>query len=192
MLLSLGRKQGVPTPSVDKDLGEVRFAKLTDIPYIVDLSKKESVSLGFIPKIAYESAITGKKTGKRWSDVCNDKLFVCECNGDLVGFCLASFGRINMINKQGKIAQICLQEDARMLQRGRIILDAVIEYGYSVFTLGWSCGCADDLPSNLFWKSMGWMKVATRMGISHKNTWKQTSKRKVNIYKFDPQDMFLN
>ena len=51
---------------------------------------------------------------------------------------------------------------------------------------------ADDLPSNLFWKSMGWMKVATRMGISHKNIWKQTSKRKVNIYKFDPQDMFLN
>jgi hypothetical protein len=36
------------------------------------LSKKESFSLGFIPKMAYEAAITGIKKGKRWSPVCND------------------------------------------------------------------------------------------------------------------------
>ena len=149
------------------------------------------MSLGFIPKMAYESAITGIKKGKRWSDVCNDKLFVIECNRDLVGFCLASFGRPNAINKQGRIAQIALQEDARLLQRGRLLLDTVIDYGYSVFTCGWSCGCADDLPSNIFWQSMGWSKVGERRGISHKNTWKQTSQRQVNIYKFDPSDMFI-
>ena len=70
----------------------VRLAKLSDIPYVVDLSKKENHSLGFIPKMAYESAITGVKKGKRWSDVCNDKLFIVIENEDLVGFCLASFG----------------------------------------------------------------------------------------------------
>ena len=154
-----------------KDLGEIRFAELKDLPYIVDLSKKESKSLGFIPKIAYEAAITGVKKGKRWSDVCNDKLFVCECNKDLVGFCLASFGRVNKVNRHGKIAQICLQPDARMLQRGMLLLDSVVEYGYEVFTVGWSCGCADDLESNFFWKSMGWQLVGDRKGISYKNTW---------------------
>jgi hypothetical protein len=176
----------------NNDLGIVRQATLNDIKYIIDLSKKESQSIGFIPKMAYESAITGIKKGDRWSDVCNDKLYVIECNNDLVGFCLASFGRIGGIGKLGKIAQICLQTDARLLQRGRLLLDNVIEYGKSVGTFRWSCGCADDLPSNIFWQSMGWIKLTERYGISHTNTWKQTSKRKVNIYRLDPFDIFLN
>lgn len=176
----------------DNDLGYVRLAKLDDIKYIVSLSKKEGFSIGFIPKIAYESAITGKKICKdRWNDVCNDKLFVIECNNDLVGFCLASFGRITNIGKMGKIAQICLQVDARLMQRGRLLLDNVLSYGKSVYTNRWSCGCADDLSSNLFWQTMGWIKVSDRHGISHTNTWKQTSKRKINIYRYDPMDMFL-
>lgn len=174
------------------ELGIIRFAKLSDITYIIDLSKKESMSLGFIPKMAYESAITGIKKGDRWSDVCNDKLFVIECNNQLVGFCLASFGRIGGVGKLGKIAQICLQTDARLMQRGKLLLDNVIEYGKTVGTFRWSCGCADDLPSNLFWQTMGWIKLTERFGISHKNTWKQTSKRKINIYRLDPFDIFLN
>jgi hypothetical protein len=174
------------------ELGEVRFATIKDLPYIIDLSKKESQSLGFIPKMAYESAITGIKTGDRWSNVCNDRLWVCVVNGDLVGFVLASFGIPNSIWKYGKIAQICLQVDARMMDRGRLLLDHVKQYGQSVGTLSFSCGCADDLPSNIFWQTMGWVKINERFGISHKNTWKQTSKRKVNIYRFDPFDLFLN
>lgn len=173
------------------DLGIVRQAMLLDIPYIIDLSKKENNCIGFIPKMAYEAAITGLKTGKRWSDTCNDKLYVIECNGDLVGFVLASFGRINNIGKIGKIAQICLQTDARLMDRGRILLQSVIEHGKTVGTLRWGCGCADDLPSNIFWKTMGWTKINDRFGISHKNTYKQTSSRVINIYRYDQSDMFL-
>jgi hypothetical protein len=40
-------------------------------------------------------------------------------------------------------------------------------------------GCANDLESNFFWSAMGWVQVAERQGISHKNTWKQTSKNKM-------------
>lgn len=174
------------------DIGVVRLAKVKDLIYVVSLSKKETFSIGFIPKMAYESAITGIKKGIRWSDVCNDKLFVIECNNDLVGFCLASFGKIGGISKMGKIAQICLQVDARLMQRGRVLLDTVVEYGKRNGTLRWAAGCADDLPSNLFWQTMGWIRVADRNGISHKNTWKQSSGRKVNIYRLDPYDMFIN
>lgn len=173
------------------DIGEVRFATINDIKYIISLSQKESQSIGFIPKMAYEAAITGVKTGKRWSDICNDKLFVIECNGDLVGFCLASFGKKGNNLKLGKIAQICLQVDARLMDRGRVLLDEVLSYGKKVGTFRWSCGCADDLPSNLFWQCMGWVLIGDRKGISHTNTYKQTSKRKVNIYRNDPTDMFL-
>lgn len=173
------------------EYGTVRPAKMDDLKYILSLSQKESKSIGFIPKMAYEAAITGKKTGKRWSDVCNDKMWVCECDGDLVGFVLASFGRAGIMIKMGKIAQICIQTDARMMQRGRMLLDAAINYGKTIGTLRWSCGCADDLPSNIFWQTMGWIFVADRQGISHTNTWKQTSERKVNVYRFDPYDIFL-
>ena len=172
--------------------GLVRFATIKDIPYILDLSRKESKSLGFIPTMAYESAITGIKSGKRWSNICNDKLWVCVCNNDLVGFVLASFGKTNANWKIGKIAQICLQTDARMMKRGKMLLDEVINYGKTRGTLSFSCGCADDLPSNIFWQTMGWINISQRFGISHQNTWKQTSKRKVNIYRFDPYDLFLN
>jgi hypothetical protein len=175
----------------DIDLGVVRFSKIEDLNYIISLSKKENRSIGFIPKMAYESAITGIKTGDRWSNVCNDKLFVIECNGDLVGFCLASFGIPNAITKSGKIAQICLQTDARKLLRGRLLLDTVVEYGKTQGTMAFSAGCADDLESNLFWQHMGWVCIAKRNGISHKNTWKQTSKRLINIYRYDPNDFLL-
>ena len=33
---------------------------------------------------------------------------------------------------------------------------------------------------------MGWNKVGSRFGIGHQNTWVQTSKRKINIYTYDP------
>ena len=173
----------------------IRQAELKDLKYIVDLSKKESLSLGFIPKMAYESAINGFRKGvpspKRWSMVCNDKLFVCTCNNDLVGFCLASFGRVKAIYKTGKIAQICLQEDARKLERGKLLLQAVIDWGKKIFTFSFNAGCANDLESNFFWQAMGWVKIGYRFGISHKNTWVQTSKRKINLYSYDPNDLFM-
>ena len=185
--------KGASSISLAVDLGDsVRFARLDDLPYIIDLSKKESKSIGFIPKMAYEAAITGIKTGKRWSDVCNDRLAVCENNGDLVGFCLASFGRSGGSIRRGKIAQICIQEDARQIDRGRHLLAQIVHHAREIGCLNMGCGCADDLASNHFWGAMNWSLVSDRMGISHTNTWKQTSKRKINIYHYnDPFQSLL-
>jgi len=72
------------------------------------------------------------------------------------------------------------------------LLSAAISHGNLRGIEDFACGCADDLPSNIFWNTMGWTKINQRFGISHKNTWKQTSKRIVNIYRYDPFDMFLN
>jgi hypothetical protein len=162
----------------------IRLATENDISYIISLSKKESPAIGFIPSPAYKAAITGQKFGKRWSLTCNDKLFVCEENKDLVGFVLFSYGAIAKCN------QICIQEDARMFERGKSLLNAAIKQGESVGIIDFSCGCADDLPSNLFWELMGWTKVGERKGISHKNTWKESSGRKVNIYRYQSFSLF--
>ena len=164
----------------------IRLATLQDIPYIVNLAKKETFCLGFIPKMAYEAAITGIKTGKRWSNTCNDRMFVCEENGDLVGFVLFSYGN------PAKCNQICIQEDARMIERGQALLSAAISHGNLRGIEDFACGCADDLPSNLFWYKMGWVKIGHRQGISHKNTWKESSQRKVNIYRYQTNSLFTN
>ena len=164
----------------------IRLATLLDLPYIVSLSKKESFCLGFIPKSAYEAAILSFKGGKRWSNTCNDKLFVCEENGDLVGFVMFSYGNPSKCN------QICIQEDARLIERGQALLSAAIAHGNLRGIEDFACGCADDLPSNFFWARMGWVKVGERKGISHKNTWKETSKRVVNIYRYQTNSLFTN
>lgn len=162
----------------------IRSATLDDVPYIVSLANKESFCLGFIPKPAYEAAITGVKTGKRWSTTCNDKLFVCVENGDLVGFVMFSYGKVAKCN------QICIQEDARLIERGRALLSAAVSHGNLRGIEDFACGCADDLPSNFFWRTMGWVKCGDRKGISHKNTWKESSKRTVNIYRFQTNSLF--
>jgi hypothetical protein len=164
----------------------IRLAIIEDVPYIISLSKKENFCLGFIPKMAYEAAITGIKTGKRWSNTCNDRLFVCVENNDLVGFALFSYGN------PAKCNQICIQEDARLIERGQALLSSAISHGNLRGIEDFACGCADDLPSNVFWSRMGWVKIGERMGISHKNTWVQTSKRVVNIYRFQTNSLFTN
>jgi len=165
---------------------KVRLAELNDLKYIHSLSKIESNALGFIPNTAYEAAITGEKTGKRWSNTCNDKLWLCEENGDKVGFLLMSFGRWSKVN------QIAIQEDARRIERGKALIDAGMKHGQSRGIQDFACGCADDLASNQFWKGVGWKQLGDRKGISHKNTWKETSKRKVNIYHFQQNSLFFN
>lgn len=162
----------------------IRSAKLEDVPFIVDLAKKESLSLGFIPKPAYSAAITGHKTGKRWSTTCNDKIFVCEENAQLVGFVMFSYGKVAKCN------QIAIQSDARLFERGKALLSAAIAHGNLKGIEDFACGCADDLSSNLFWQQMGWSKFGERFGISYKNTWKQTSKRVVNLYQYQSNGLF--
>ena len=162
----------------------IRAAIVEDVPFIVSLANKESLSLGFIPKPAYEAAITGNKTGKRWSTTCNDRIFVCEENGDLVGFVLFSYGKVSKCN------QICIRQDARLIERGKALLSAAVSQGNLVGREDFACGCADDLASNFFWKQMGWVKVGERKGISHKNTWKESSKRKINIYRYQTNSLF--
>lgn len=157
----------------------VRQAGLSDISYITILANKEGDAIGFIPKPAYEAAITGIKTGKRWSLTCNDKLWVAEENGDPVGFLLASFGEIV------KVSQITIQEDARKLERGRLLLDSLEEYATSIGRVSYGCGCADDLQSNFFWTAMGWTLAGQRNGVHYET--KKSSKRTVNMYRYYSQ-----
>tara|TARA_R100001460_G_scaffold60333_1_gene100327 strand:- start:9893 stop:10402 length:510 start_codon:yes stop_codon:yes gene_type:complete len=165
----------------------VRYAKLNDIKYIEHLRKKETNSLGFLPTMAFESAITGqKKSNNRWSTTCNDKLWVIEENKDLVGYLLMSFG------KWARVTQIAIQEDARMIERGKKILTEGVNYGITYGRFNFMCGCATDLQSNSFWSAVGWKKLGERNGKHHLNVWKSKSKRDINVYHYQQGGLFFN
>jgi hypothetical protein len=166
---------------------EVRPATLADMKYITSLANKESKSIGFIPKSAYEAAITGTKPSEhRWSDTCNDKIYICSENNDPVGFVMMSYGI------RAKVNQICIQEDARLLERGHALLQSGINHATSRGIHDFGCGCADDLESNYFWNAMGWQKVGTRKGIHFSNTYKESSDRLVNLYTFQTNSLFFD
>lgn len=163
----------------------IRPATIEDMKYITSLANKEGKAIGFIPKVAYESAINGKKPSiHRWSDTCNDKIWICEENGDPVGFVMMSYGNVAKVN------QICIQEDARLIERGKVLLNTAIQHGENKGILDFSCGCADDLESNKFWTAMKWKKIYQRKGIHFSNTYKESSNRIVNIYRFQIASLF--
>lgn len=165
----------------------VRPATLEDMTYITSLANKESKALGFIPKTAYEAAINGVKPSKhRWSDTCNDRIFMCEENGDPVGYVMMSYGQ------RAKVNQICIQSDARLIERGKKLLQAGIDHAALKGISDFGCGCADDLESNIFWRAMGWQKIGQRRGIHRTNTYKESSDRLVNLYIYQTNSLFID
>jgi len=164
----------------------VKKATLNDLKYIESLSKTESRSIGFIPKVRYEAAIIGQRIHETTKPNCNDTIYLCFEDNDPVGFVLASKGRGG--DSSSKIAQIVIQPDARLIERGMLLLNRVIKHYETKGIFNFKCGCADDLESNLFWKAMGWEKVSQRKGIAYTNTSLETSDRDINIYRFESEN----
>lgn len=162
----------------------IREATIDDLPYVLDLAKKEGKALGFIPRMAYEASITGVNKGKAWSDTCNDKLWICEENKDPVGFLKMSFG------KWARVNQIAIQDDARLIERGKALLKVGMDWGQQRGRDDFVCGCANDLESNAFWKAMRWKYIGERKGKYYKNTWLEVSKRPINVYHFQKNSLF--
>lgn len=161
----------------------IQRAEANDLRYVEYLAGLESRAVGFIPKPAYEAAITGLKAGKRWSPTCTDGLWICRENDEPVGFVLASFGQI------ARIAQIAIQEDARLVARGQALLEAVATEAARRGLDGTQAGCADDLPSNSFWEACGFQVVGQRAGV-HFET-KRKSGRTVNIWRRYEHQLYL-
>lgn len=161
----------------------IRPATTNDLTYVESLSKEESFSIGFVPKPAYEAAITGEKLGKRWSPVCNDRLFIATENDDPVGFVLSSYGT------KARITQVTIQKDARLIERGALLVQAVQDEAERRRCEITHAGCAADLPSNAFWEALGFRLAGTRKGIHFES--KKSSKRDVNLWQKTRSQLWL-
>ena len=105
-------------------------------------------------------------------------ILLCEVNLEPVGFC---FCAPRSSSQYGRIYQLAVQSDARRYQYGTFLADtahALICKNGSGTTLR----CREDLPSNFFWKAIGWdligvIPAGSGVGDSPRTTRKALNKR---------------
>lgn len=115
----------------------------------------------------------------------NFTTFVCEANNVPVGYVLITPGKRPMC--YGKIQQICIQEDARMLSYGKALIDVCRQFCETFSRKGFTLRCRADLESNKFWKALGfecygsWAKgKMNHVGMKASND--------INLWKIDLND----
>jgi GNAT superfamily N-acetyltransferase len=117
------------------------------VGYVVDLAKKHTDAIGFIPRPRLE----------RYAE-CGQMALEYE-NGEPCGFLVWGNGWPVL-----KIYQACIQYDARRLEHGAALVARVereaVRRGCSAVSL-W---CASDLEANLFWDAVGYRAAATKQG----------------------------
>jgi ribosomal protein S18 acetylase RimI-like enzyme len=131
------------------------------LDYIVNLSKTNFSSIGFIPSPYLEKLII------------NDQVFF-EYEGGLEGgFCVIGSGKGRTL----KIYQHCIQEDLRMLKHGKKLFkkieDVARKRNYDTIHLR----VRENLEANKFWKALGFefmflepkVTQRTNKGINHWN-----------------------
>lgn len=136
---------GIINDIYKKDDLIVRTSNQKDMLYIDSLQKKNSYAVGFIQKTVWEKYVFG---GER-----NFVVFICEKNNDRVGYILLTPGM--GINTYAKIQQIAIQEDARRLEYGTALIECVRKFCNKFGRSGVTLRCRADLPSNEFWKALG-------------------------------------
>ena len=162
-----------------KDDLVIRTSTRDDQSYIDKQQKENSFAVGFIQKTVWNNYVFG---GER-----NFVVFICEKNGDSVGYILLTPG--NKVGSYAKIQQIVIQEDARRLEYGTLLIDAVRDFCEEIGRMGVTLRCRKDLDANKFWKNLGfdcygiWKKGAfNHVGFKASNDiflWKIELNRKI-------------
>ncbi len=156
----------------------LRDGASSDFAFIDALRKREGSALGFLPKDAYTSVLERRRVSNRdrWK---YQRVWVTEDNGQLTGFCYASFS-----DDPATIIQIVVQEDARRWHRAMMMEAAVDEEARKRSLSSIKCRVAFDLESNWYWKAIGYVPITTVI-----STWlnqkESKSRRPIIVYQKD-------
>lgn len=131
-----------------------------NVPFIVDLMRKNYESIGFIPipKLDYYAS--------------KGQILMESENEDPCGYLIYGNGWPRL-----RIYQACIQYDARRREHGLRLVARVIREGLKRQCEIISLWCADDLDANEFWKSAGFSFGGKREGGIHRG-------RKHNLWIF--------
>lgn len=126
----------------------IDHANQTDLPYVIDLSKKLATEVGFIPRAAVSNYLD------------RGRITMARENGDRAGFFLV--GALG--TPQLRIFQACVQYDARGLNHGIFLLSDLITKAALSGTEFISLHCRDGLESNGFWSACGFQSGGLILG----------------------------
>lgn len=132
---------------------------MNNLEFVRSLMKENSKALGFIPISAVRKACD------------ENRLFIYSKNNERIGYLL--FGPVRN-GKNVTIWQICVDEKRRNMGFGKKLFDRLYKLALETGARGIRLRCADDLPANYFWKSIGFKLIGT---VLSKN-----KRRKINIY----------
>ena len=127
----------------------VRTTSPKDFLFINSLMKMEAKSVGFLSTRTFESYV--------WGGGRNFMCFLCLVNNDAVGYVLLTPGR--GIQTTAKIQQIVIRKDARLLEYGRALVDACVDFCVEFNRSGIQLRCRADLEANKFWQCLGFSLV---------------------------------
>jgi ribosomal protein S18 acetylase RimI-like enzyme len=129
----------------------IRPATMADILAVDALRKSESAALGFVPIQTYEDVTKGLHPSER--------VWIVEYNKQMAGFAYIGGG-----GHFTKIFQLAIWDDARRLDIGNAVVSKADKLARERGQFGLTCRVAHDLPSNEFWKAIGFSHVGTNVG----------------------------
>ena len=137
------------------------------LDYVVNLHKKNSASLGFIPYPRIKQYID------------NNQVFIEDDGGDNAGYIVVGNGKKDNILR---VYQACVEQDLRRLTLGKKLFQKVIGFGKKNDCDSVLLRCRENLQSNLFWKALG----CDFLHLDRKQT--QRTKKGVNVWRYKLQD----
>lgn len=150
----------------------VRLAKPQDLNFVLDLTKKNSNALGFIPREAVE-----------WY-IANHLVNLVDENGDAAGFILAKHRQPDAPGMTS-IHQACICYDARRRSAGLALVNRVKAIGAAQCNGLMQLWCRGELDANEFWKAAGFEAVGLRAGGARRGIphilWRHALMRGANL-----------
>lgn len=120
---------------------------MSAVPYVVDLARKNSDALSFIPSPRLEEYDR------------NGQILVAFENDEPCGFLVFGNGAETM-----RVYQACIQYDSRRRENGLGLVARLIEAANRKGCQEIALWCADDLESNVFWRIAGFTFAGQRVG----------------------------
>jgi hypothetical protein len=117
------------------------------VRYAVDLAKKNSEALSFIPA---PTILADARAGR---------LLIALENDEPCGFLIHGNGWPQM-----RIYQACIQYDARRLEHGKALVAALVAKSLAAGYTDIRLWCANDLDANAFWASAGFIARGSKVG----------------------------
>jgi ribosomal protein S18 acetylase RimI-like enzyme len=118
-----------------------------ELRYVVDLARKNSDALSFIPEPRLEEY---ERAGQ---------ILTSSENDEPCGFLVFGAGREVM-----RVYQACIQYDSRRRDHGLALVRRLVDIASRRGVQGISLWCANDLESNDFWRAAGFTFAGQREG----------------------------